>query len=56
MVWFGESDELGGLMMAAALLSIGSILVALGAFRITREPRRLSTGWVLLAAALLLVA
>lgn len=43
-------------MMAAALLSIGSILVALGAFRITREPRRLSTGWVLLAAALLLVA
>ncbi|MFF2555156.1 YdcF family protein [Nocardia sp. NPDC058058] len=42
--------------MTAALLSIGLFLVALGAFRVKREPRRLSTGWVLLAAALLLAA
>ncbi|MFB8003187.1 YdcF family protein [Nocardia sp. NPDC056000] len=43
-------------MMTAVLLSIGLFLVALGAFRMKREPRRLSTGWVLLAAALLLAA
>ncbi|MFB7719932.1 YdcF family protein [Nocardia sp. NPDC056100] len=42
--------------MTAALLSIGLILLALGVFRMRREPRRLSTGGVLLAGALLLVA
>ncbi|WP_169812657.1 YdcF family protein [Nocardia acidivorans] len=42
--------------MTAALLSIGLFLLALGAFRVVREPRRLSTGFVLLGAVLLLVA
>ncbi|AYF78111.1 YdcF family protein [Nocardia yunnanensis] len=43
-------------METAALLSLGSVLAAVGVFRVTREPRRLSTGLVVLAAVVLLAA
>ncbi|WP_067904998.1 YdcF family protein [Nocardia vaccinii] len=43
-------------MEPAALLSAGSVLAVIGFARVAREPRRLSTGLVLLAAVTLIVA
>lgn len=44
----------GGRVETAALLSIGSLLMIVGGLRVAREPRRLSTGLILLAAVALL--